>query len=170
MRLLEPRDDIGRDLLSYMLLDRNVNPGPSAQWFRAMPEEAVAQWQRGGGRPGRLFQERADSLRKADMWSRGQMEEEAGERHAADGLGKRYDLGLIRSVPIESVTLLEVRGNGRLKKVRCPMHDDLNPSCVLYPTGYWCFVCQEGGSAIDWCALEFGMGFREACEFLSKYA
>lgn len=38
--------------------------------------------------------------------------------------------------------------------VRCPMpgHEDVHPSCIVYPdpgAGWWCPVCDAGGSAID---------------------
>jgi CHC2 zinc finger len=40
-------------------------------------------------------------------------------------------------------------GNGR-HRIRCPWHDDRNPSLVVFPPGrgWWCPVCDIGGDAV----------------------
>ena len=39
----------------------------------------------------------------------------------------------------------------RARKIRCPFHDDKNASLQIYTgnRGWFCFVCNEGGSVID---------------------
>ena len=43
---------------------------------------------------------------------------------------------------------LKPDGIGR-HKASCPLHDDKNPSFVVYEHGFKCFGCGEGGSNID---------------------
>lgn len=40
----------------------------------------------------------------------------------------------------------QVRG----RKVLYPFHDDHNPSCHIYPTGYKCYACGARGDVITW--------------------
>lgn len=46
----------------------------------------------------------------------------------------------------------------------CPFHDDSKPSLHVYPgaRGWWCFVCNEGGSVIDFVAKLFHINARQA--------
>jgi hypothetical protein len=53
----------------------------------------------------------------------------------------------------------------RSGRVRCPAsgHEDLHPSCVVYREpgrGWWCPVCQAGGSVIDLAAIVTGIEAR----------
>lgn len=56
----------------------------------------------------------------------------------------------------------------RAGRIRCPFHDDQNPSLRLYDGngGWWCFVCNEGGSVIDFTAKLFGLSFLQAAKKL----
>ncbi len=56
----------------------------------------------------------------------------------------------------------------RQHRIRCPFHDDRNPSLRLYPgaRGWWCFVCNEGGSVIDFVAKLYGLPPLEAAKKL----
>jgi hypothetical protein len=44
-------------------------------------------------------------------------------------------------------------GNGRYR-LRCPFHNDHNPSLIVYPPGkgWWCPVCGKGGDAVAFVA------------------
>lgn len=46
----------------------------------------------------------------------------------------------------------------------CPFHNDHNPDLQVYPgsRGWWCFVCNEGGSVIDFVAKLFHITPRQA--------
>lgn len=46
----------------------------------------------------------------------------------------------------------------------CPFHSDSKPSMHIYDgrKGWWCYVCNRGGSVIDFTMELFGMKFRDA--------
>lgn len=52
--------------------------------------------------------------------------------------------------------------------VRCPFHDDTNPSMKLYDDHYHCFGCQETGDVIHMTAKLFGVPDREAAKKLAE--
>jgi CHC2 zinc finger/DNA polymerase family A len=52
-------------------------------------------------------------------------------------------------------------------KVRCPFHDDTNPSCHIYDDHYHCFSCGAHGDAISWLMAVEGLSFRAAQEALA---
>jgi Toprim domain/CHC2 zinc finger len=51
-------------------------------------------------------------------------------------------------------------------RVSCPFHDDLNPSCSIYPDHFFCHACQRRGDRIDWLIQVEGMTRVEAMEAL----
>lgn len=58
----------------------------------------------------------------------------------------------------------------RQGKIRCPFHDDSHPSLQLYKgvRGWWCYVCDRGGSVIDFVAGLFSISPREAALKLNE--
>ena len=56
----------------------------------------------------------------------------------------------------------------RQHRIHCPFHDDRAPSLQLYPgtRGWWCFVCNEGGSVIDFVARLYHLTVLEAAKRL----
>jgi len=60
---------------------------------------------------------------------------------------------------------LQVSRNGM---VRCPFHDDTNPSMKLYDDHYHCFGCQETGDVIRLTAKLFGVPAQEAAKKLAE--
>jgi hypothetical protein len=44
------------------------------------------------------------------------------------------------------------RPGSREFKVRCPVHDDVTPSCHIYgdEQRWWCYGCSRGGDVFDW--------------------
>ena len=49
-------------------------------------------------------------------------------------------------------------------KAKCPFHHDHSPSLNLYrdKRGWYCFVCNEGGSVIDFVMKLFNLSFKDA--------
>jgi DNA polymerase len=47
-------------------------------------------------------------------------------------------------------------------KVCCPFHDDIEPSCKIYPDHYYCFGCEARGSALDWLIRVEGLSAEDA--------
>ena len=54
-------------------------------------------------------------------------------------------------------------------KVRCPFHDDTNPSCHIYDDHYHCFACGAHGDAIDWLREVEGLSFQAAQDALAHW-
>jgi DNA polymerase len=55
-------------------------------------------------------------------------------------------------------------------KVCCPFHDEVEPSCALYPDHYHCFGCGAHGSRLDWLIQVEGMTMAEAVTFIEDWA
>jgi len=57
----------------------------------------------------------------------------------------------------------------RTRKILCPFHNDSKPSMQIYPgnKGYFCFVCNEGGSVIDFVMKYFGLSYVDAVKKLN---
>ena len=57
----------------------------------------------------------------------------------------------------------------RTRKILCPFHNDSKPSMQIYPgnRGYFCFVCNEGGSVIDFVMKYFGLSYADAIKKLN---
>ena len=58
-----------------------------------------------------------------------------------------------------------MRGN-----MRCPFHDDHNPSLTLYADNYYCWGCGAHGDVIDFTARHFRITQLEAAKRLASYA
>lgn len=58
----------------------------------------------------------------------------------------------------------------RQGKIRCPFHADDHPSLQLYKgaRGWWCYVCDRGGSVVDFVAGLFSISPREAALKLNE--
>ena len=54
-------------------------------------------------------------------------------------------------------------------KVSCPFHDDVEPSCAIYPDHFHCFGCGERGSRLDWLMRVEGMTATEAVAFIKDW-
>lgn len=56
---------------------------------------------------------------------------------------------------------VEVNAHGL---ARCPFHDDKRPSMKVYDgaRGWWCFVCNDGGGAIDFVSRLLHISIRDA--------
>ena len=61
----------------------------------------------------------------------------------------------------------ELKQFGRLHKGLCPLHDDTEPSFIVYPDQHFrCFGCQEHGDAIDFIQKIHSCTFKEALSIL----
>jgi hypothetical protein len=54
-------------------------------------------------------------------------------------------------------------------KVNCPFHDDIEPSCTIYPDHFHCFGCGERGSRLDWLVRVEGMTTAEATAYIKDW-
>lgn len=74
-----------------------------------------------------------------------------------------------RSVPMREVAAMYGFEADRTGNIRCPFHNDKNPSMHIYDgtRGYWCFVCNEGGDVIDFTRRYFNLSFMDACKKLN---
>jgi hypothetical protein len=76
-----------------------------------------------------------------------------GAVQPSDDLGPRF--AAARWVDLvglaETLTAQTAVKTGRRFRIRCPFHDDITPSLVIYEPGrgWHCFVCGVGGSPID---------------------
>ena len=54
-------------------------------------------------------------------------------------------------------------------KALCPFHKEKTPSFFVVPAKgfYYCHGCGAGGNAINFARAYFGLGFREAVEYLT---
>jgi DNA polymerase len=55
------------------------------------------------------------------------------------------------------------------KRVSCPFHEDLNPSCSIYPDHYFCHACHARGDRIDWLMKVEDMTRAEAMDALHEW-
>lgn len=73
---------------------------------------------------------------------------------------------------IDCADILEIkrRSSGR-NWALCPFHQDTNPSLLCYPAGkgYYCFVCNAHGDAIDLVRKTMNYSFKEAIEYLRRF-
>jgi len=69
----------------------------------------------------------------------------------------------------EVVNMYGFRVEGKTGKILCPFHNDTKPSMQIYPghRGYFCFVCGQGGSVIDFVMKYFNLSFTDACKKLN---
>jgi Toprim domain/CHC2 zinc finger/DNA polymerase family A len=55
-------------------------------------------------------------------------------------------------------------------KVCCPFHDDIEPSCTIYPDHFYCFGCGERGGRLDWLMRAEGMTEAEAVAYVQDWS
>jgi DNA polymerase bacteriophage-type len=67
------------------------------------------------------------------------------------------------TAPLTALVSLPMDSSNR---VSCPFHDDLNPSCSIYPDHFFCHACQRRGDRINWLMQVEGMSRAEAMESL----
>lgn len=67
-------------------------------------------------------------------------------------------------IPVREAALRYGFEPDRHEKICCPFHEDDHPSLHLYSggKGWWCYVCDMGGSVIDFVAKLFSLSPREA--------
>jgi hypothetical protein len=54
-------------------------------------------------------------------------------------------------------------------KVVCPFHEEVEPSCTIYPDHFHCFGCGEHGARLDWLMRVEGMTAKEAVSFIKDW-
>lgn len=73
------------------------------------------------------------------------------------------------AVPLPEL-VRETHDINRSGKVLCPVHDDHNPSCHIYPERFRCYACGARGDALDWLELVHNVGTVEAVKELERRA
>ena len=71
-----------------------------------------------------------------------------------------YNDPLLKIPATTYVPLLTRQEPGRDRKIRCPFHDDAEPSLHVYDgpgRGWFCFGCRRGGSIFDFGAALYGL-------------
>jgi DNA polymerase len=68
--------------------------------------------------------------------------------------------------PLTELVTLPLTADG---KVACPFHDDIEPSCAIYPDHFHCFGCGEHGSRLDWLMRAEGMTAQEAVSYIKDW-
>ncbi len=89
-----------------------------------------------------------------------------------DDLKERVrDASAIEEVVAETVSL-PARKSPQGYKVRCPFHEDAQPSLHVYPQSesWWCYGCQRGGDVFDWVQCRDGVDFPQAVRTLADRA
>ncbi|MBW7573891.1 CHC2 zinc finger domain-containing protein [Caproiciproducens faecalis] len=68
------------------------------------------------------------------------------------------------AIPMQAVAVRYGFEVNRAGYMLCPFHNDSQPSLHVYDgtRGWWCFVCNEGGSVIDFVAKLFQLNARQA--------
>lgn len=85
------------------------------------------------------------------------------------------DVGVIVERVLLSVYVQQnysgVRSLGNKLVVKCPFHDDRNPSLYVYKEteSFYCFGCGKGGNIISFVSLEQGLEFYEVLKYLKQY-
>ncbi len=69
-----------------------------------------------------------------------------------------------RQVPVREAVVQYGFEPDRQGRICCPFHADSHPSLQLYSggKGWWCYVCDTGGSVIDFVVKLFSLSPREA--------
>jgi hypothetical protein len=55
-------------------------------------------------------------------------------------------------------------------KVCCPFHEEIEPSCAIYPDHFHCFGCGEHGTRVDWLTRAEGMTAAEAIATIKDWS
>jgi DNA polymerase len=55
-------------------------------------------------------------------------------------------------------------------KVSCPFHNDVEPSCAIYPNHFHCFGCGDRGNRLDWLTRVEGMTVAEAIATIKDWS
>ncbi len=74
-----------------------------------------------------------------------------------------------KTVRIEEIYPGQLRQIGQTLIGRCPLHDDRNPSFVVYPAtnSWYCFTEGRGGDVISLLRELYNLEFKEAVERLT---
>ena len=75
----------------------------------------------------------------------------------------RYDL---RDYIAQELRIGTRNARGRYIQVKCPFHEDNDPSMAVYERNYYCHGCRAHGDIIDWIRHRDGSNFFTALEML----
>lgn len=76
----------------------------------------------------------------------------------------------IKQIPIEQFLPPNFKISGGKKIYRCPLHDEIKGSFVLYPDNhYHCFGCSSHNGVIGFIMNYCHIDFKNAIQYLKKY-
>lgn len=84
---------------------------------------------------------------------------------------KKLDIEAARAVKIQDIhDFGKVRKSGKRIHCCCPLHEDKNPSFIIYTdsNSWHCFSCNRGGSSIDFIMFLHGNTFVEAVKYINS--
>jgi hypothetical protein len=82
----------------------------------------------------------------------------------------KLDIDSAKSIKIQDIhDFGKVRKTGKRIQACCPLHEDKNPSFVIYTDNntWHCFSCNRGGSVIDFIMYREGKKFIRAVKYLN---
>ncbi|MGY8682665.1 toprim domain-containing protein [Bradyrhizobium sp. UFLA05-153] len=81
------------------------------------------------------------------------------------------DAEFVADLPDHVAPLTEMVGLPLLpgNKLMCPFHDEIEPSCTIYPDHFHCFGCGEHGNRVDWLMRVEGMTAAEAVQMIKEW-
>jgi DNA polymerase len=81
------------------------------------------------------------------------------------------DAEFVADLPDHVAPLTELVGLPLLpgNKVMCPFHEEVEPSCTIYPDHFHCFGCGEHGNRVDWLMRVEGMTAAEAVQMIKEW-
>lgn len=77
----------------------------------------------------------------------------------------------IKSIPIETlIPFNKLRKNHARSTTECPLHDDPNPSLVIYHNNntWHCFQCSQSGDNIELVRKVYKLSFKQALHFIKE--
>lgn len=63
---------------------------------------------------------------------------------------------------------IKIERSGKHDRIRCPFHDDQDPSLVLYQSSYFCFGCGSGGDLVDFVGTLDGLKPIDAAKKIAR--
>jgi DNA primase len=77
--------------------------------------------------------------------------------------------GMLADLIAETVPLRQCGSDAVSCRGTCPFHPDSTMSLYAHQSGWYCFVCQAGGDAVEWMMHRNKVGRDDARTLLQQY-